>query len=99
MALVIAEPEMLAAAAGDFHDINSALRAASTAAAGPTTTVTPAGADLVSVLTAAQFAAHAWLYQAVCVQAGAVQDQLAATLGLSAGSYAVTEAANTAACS
>ncbi|BBU20662.1 PE family protein [Mycobacterium xenopi RIVM700367] len=99
MALVITEPEMLAAAAGDFHDINSVLRATNAAASGPTTAVMPAGADLVSVLTAAQFVAHAQLYQVVCAQAGAVQDQLATTLGVSAGSYAVTEAANTAACS
>jgi hypothetical protein len=98
MAFAIVQPELLAAAAGDFHDINSAMRAANAEAAGPTTAVAPAGADVVSVLTAAQFTAHAQLYQAVSAEAAAVQDQLATTLGVSAGSYAATEAANAAAC-
>ncbi len=56
----------------------------------------PAAADLVSLLTASQFAAHAQLYQQIGAQAVAVQEQLATTLGISAGSYAATEAANAA---
>ena len=39
------------------------------AAAAPTTGVVPAAADEVSALTAAQFAAHAQLYQAIGAQA------------------------------
>jgi hypothetical protein len=46
-------------------------------------------------LTAAQFAAHAQIYQAVSAQAGAVHDMFVTTLAASAGSYAATEAANT----
>ena len=56
----------------------------------------PAAADEVSALTAAQFAAHAQLYQAVAAQAAAIHEQFVNTLGTSAGSYAATEAANAA---
>ncbi len=56
MSSVIAEPNLLAEAAAKLHTINAALRAGNAAAAGPTTGVTPAAGDLVSALTAAQFA-------------------------------------------
>jgi PE family len=94
MAIVVAQPEILAAAVGELHAINAAMRSGNAAAAAPTTGLVPAAADMVSVLTAAQFAAHAQLYQAVSAQAAAVQDMLATMLGVSAGSYAATEAAN-----
>jgi hypothetical protein len=94
MSLVIAEPDILAGAAGELQSINAAMRAGNAAAAVPTTSVVPAAADLVSLLTASQFAAHARLYQEIGAQAAAVQEQLATMLGISAGSYAATEAAN-----
>jgi hypothetical protein len=97
MSLVIAQPDMLAAAAEELHALNVAVRAGNAAAAAPTTGVVPAAADLVSALTAAQFASHAQLYQAISAQAVTVQDQLATMLGISAASYAATEAANAAA--
>jgi len=56
--------------------------------------VVPAAADEVSALTAAQFAAHAAMYQAVAVQATAIHDLFVTTLGTSADSYAATEAAD-----
>ena len=59
--------------------------------------VVPAAADEVSALTAAQFAAHAQLYQAVAAQAVAIHEQFVNTLTTSAGSYAASEAANAAA--
>lgn len=96
MSLVIAQPEVLAAAAEELHSINATLRVGNAAAAGPTISVVPAAADLVSILTAAQFASHTRLYQAISAQAAAIQDQVATTLGVSAGSYAITEAANAA---
>ena len=52
-------------------------------------------ADEVSVLTAAQFAAHAGLYQAVSAQAGAAHSMFVSTPGACAASNAATEAANT----
>jgi hypothetical protein len=97
MSTVIAQPDVLAEAAGKLHTINAALRAGNAAAAGPTTGVTPAAGDVVSALTAAQFASHAQLYQTVSAHAAVVQDFMATVLGASSSSYAATEAANAAA--
>lgn len=91
---VIARPEILSAAAGKLHSINAAMQAGSVAAVAPTTGLVPAAADLVSVLTAAQFASHARIYQEISAQAAAAQGQLASMIGISAGSYSATEAAN-----
>ncbi len=97
MSFVTAQPEMLAAAASHLQGIGSALAAQNAAAAAPTTGVVPAAADEVSALTAAQFAAHAQMYQAVSAQAAAIHDMFVTVLQSSAGSYAATEAANAAA--
>lgn len=97
MSFVITQPESLTEAAGAFAAIGSAITSGSAAAASPTTTVVPAAADEVSALTAAQFVAHGLMFQEVSAQAAAIHEQFVATLGLSAGSYAVTEAANAAA--
>jgi hypothetical protein len=92
-----AQSDVLDAAAGELHSINAAVREGSSAAATPTTGVVPAAADMVSILTAARFSAHAQLFQDISVAAAAVREQLATTLGISAGSYAATEIANTSA--
>jgi hypothetical protein len=97
MSFVTAQPEMLTLAAGDLQGVGAAMAAGSMAAAGPTTGVVPAAADEVSALTAAQFAAHAQMYQAVSAQAAAIHEMFVTTLGTSAGSYAATEVANAAA--
>jgi hypothetical protein len=97
MSYVTTHPEMLSAAAGNLQDIGSAVSAGNAAAAGPTTGVVPAAADEVSALTAAQFAAHAQMYQDFSAQAAAIHEQFVATLATSAGSYLATEAANAAA--
>jgi hypothetical protein len=97
MSFVNTHPEALAAAASNLMGIGSSMRAGNTAAAAPTTGVIPAAADEVSALTAAQFAAHAQVYQAMAAQAAAIHEQFVATLGASSGSYAATEAANAAA--
>jgi hypothetical protein len=97
MSFVTTQPEALAAAAGSLQGIGSALDAQNAAAAAPTTGVVPAAADEVSALTAAQFAAHAQMYQAVSAQAAAIHEQFVSTLGISSGSYATTEIINTAA--
>ena len=94
MSFVTTQPEMLASAAGDLQSTGSAMAASSMASAGPSTGVVPAAADAVSALTAAQFAAHAQLYQAIGAEATAVHELFVKTLQVSAGSYAVTEAAN-----
>jgi hypothetical protein len=97
MSFVTTQPELLAVAAGNLQGIGSAMTVGSAAAAAPTTGVVPAAADEVSALTSAQFAAHAEMYQAVSAQAAAIHEMFVNTLGISAGSYAATEAANAAA--
>ena len=94
MSFVMMRPEMLAAAAGNLQALGSVINASNAAAAGSITGVVPAAADEVSALTAAQFAAHAAMYQAVSAQAAAIHELFVATVGTSAGSYAATEAAN-----
>lgn len=94
MSFVTTQPEALTAAASNLSSIAAGLAARNTAAAGPTTGVVPAAADEVSVLTAARFAAHAQMYQAVGARAAAIQQMFAANLNESAGTYAATEAAN-----
>jgi hypothetical protein len=94
MAFVTTQPELLAAAAGNLAGIGSVMTAGSAAAATPTTGVIPAAADPVSALTAAQFAAHAQMYQAMAAQAATIHEQFVATLSASSGSYAAAEAAN-----
>ena len=97
MSFVTTQPELLTTAAGNLLGIGAAMTAGNAAAAAPTAGVVPAAADEVSALTAAQFAAHAQMYQAVSAQAAAIHELFVNTLGVSAGSYAATEAANAAA--
>jgi hypothetical protein len=97
MSFVTTQPGMLAFAAGDLQSIGAAMAAGNMAAAAPTTGVVPAAADEVSALTAAQFAAHGQLYQAIGAQAAAIHELFVSALGTSAGSYAAAEAANAAA--
>ena len=97
MSFVTTQPEALSSAATALGGIGSSFSAQNAAAAAPTTGVVPAAADEVSALTAAQFAAHAQLYQTVSAHAAAVQEFMASVLGASSASYAATEAANAAA--
>jgi hypothetical protein len=95
MSFVLTQPELLTAAAGELTSVGAAINAENAAAAAPTTGVIPAAADEVSTLTAAQFVAHAQMYQALSAQAAAIHEAFVTTLGTTAGSYAATEAANT----
>ena len=94
MSFVTTQPEALAAAAGGLQGIGSALSAQNAAAAAPTTGVIPAAMDEVSALTAAQFAVHAEMYQAVSAQAAAVHEAVVHTLSMNGLSYLVTEVTN-----
>lgn len=96
MSFVTAYPEKLAAAAANLQSIGAAFNSGNAAAAAPTGGVVPAAADEVSVLTAAQFAAHAHRYQALGAQAAAIHQLLVDALSAAAASYATTEAANAA---
>jgi hypothetical protein len=54
--------------------------------------VIPAAADEVSVLTAAQFTAHAQMYQAVGTRPAAIHEVFVSTLSAGGEPYATTEA-------
>ena len=97
MSFVSTQPAELTAAAENLQGIGSSLAAQNVASAAPTTGVLPAAADAVSALTAAQFATHAEMYQAISAQAAAIHEMFVNTLDTTAGSYAATEAANAAA--
>ena len=97
MSFVTTHPEALAAAAGTLQGIGAAMSSQNAAAAAPTTGVVPAAADEVSALTAAQFAAHAQMYQAVSALAAEIHEMFINTLHMSSGSYRITELANVAA--
>jgi PE family len=97
MPFVTTQPEALTAAATSLAGIGTTMSAQNAAVAAPTTGVTPAAADEVSALTATQFVVHAQMYQAISAQAEAIHQLFVNTLGTSAVSYAITEAANAAA--
>jgi PE family len=97
MSFVTTQPEALTATAGHLMALGSALTASNSTVAEPTTAIAPAAADEVSALTAAAFAAHGVMYQEVSAQAAAIHQLFVSTMLASAGSYAVTEAANAAA--
>ncbi|OBJ04657.1 PE family protein [Mycobacterium sp. 1465703.0] len=94
MNFVTAQPESLSVAAGRLQEIGSALIAQNAATAAPMTGVVPAAADVVSMLTAAQFAKYGQMFQALSAQAAALHENMVTTLQASAGSYAATEAIN-----
>jgi hypothetical protein len=94
MSFVTTQPDDLSAAAANLTEIGTTMSAQNSAAAAPTAGVVPAAADEVSALTAAQFAIHAQMYQAISAQAEAIHQSFVSTLAKSAASYAVTEAAN-----
>ncbi|MEE2855491.1 MAG: PE family protein [Actinomycetota bacterium] len=94
MNFVMAQPDSLSVAAGLLQEIGSALTAQNSATAVPMTGVVPAAADVVSLLTAALFAQHGQMFQALSAQAAAVHENFVNTLQTSAGSYAATEAIN-----
>jgi predicted RecA/RadA family phage recombinase len=93
MNYVIADPEMMTAAAADLATIGSNVNAAHMVAAARTTSVIPAAADEVSAGIAHLFSQHAANYQALAGQAAAFQEQFVQHLTAGAFSYANIEAA------
>jgi hypothetical protein len=90
---------LITTAARDIAEIQTAITAAKTAAAGPTTGVAAAAADEVSAATAKLFGGYAQEYQAVLAQAAAFHEEFAAALASAGNAYAAAEAANTGAIS
>ncbi|OBI13016.1 hypothetical protein A5712_05990 [Mycobacterium sp. E2327] len=94
MSFVIAQPELVQAAAQNLAGIRSALSEASAAAAGPTTGVVAAAHDEVSGAIAALFDSFGREYQAISLQAQAFHAQFVNLMNAGAGAYLSTEAAN-----
>lgn len=97
MSFLTTQPEELSAAAGKLETIGAAMSAENVAAAAPTTGVLPAAADEVSALQASLFTAYGTLYQQVSAEATVMYDMMVNTLGVSAGTYAAAEVANSSA--
>lgn len=98
MSFLTTQPEELAAAAGKLETIGATMDAENVAAVAPTTTgVIPAAADEVSALQASLFTAYGTLYQQVSAEAATLYDMFVRTLGVSAGTYAAAETANSSA--
>ncbi len=93
MTNLIADPQLLTAAAADTQQINAALSQARAAAAGPTTSVVAAAADEISAAAAQMFGAYGAQYQGILAQASAFHEQFAASLAAASGTYAGAEAA------
>lgn len=96
MSFLTAVPAELAAAAAQLGAIGSALAAQNAGAAAPTTFISPAAADQVSILQSSIFTAYGALYQQLAAEAQAIQEQFVQTLGMSSGTYQATESSNAA---
>jgi hypothetical protein len=96
MTSLITQPQLMATAAANAAEINSAISAAKAAAAGPTTGLVAAAQDEVSAMTATLFGAYGQEYQAILQQASAFHEQFVAALSAAGNAYAEAEAANAA---
>jgi hypothetical protein len=97
MSFLTTIPQELLSAASQLEGIGTSLTAQNAGAAAPTTAITPAASDPVSILQSGIFSSYGTLYQQLAAEAQAIQQQFTSTLGISSGSYTATEAANAAA--
>jgi hypothetical protein len=96
MSYVIADPEMMTAAASDLATIESDLSAAHLVAAGRTTSVIPAAADEVSAGIANLMSTHARAFQAMAQGAAKFHQQFTHNINDAAASYSSAESVNAA---
>src|SRR5580693_4290757 len=94
MTSLVTQPQLMATAAADAAQINSAISAARAAAAGPTTGLVAAAQDEVSAMTATLFGAYGQEYQAILQQASAFHEQFVAALSAAGNAYTEAESAN-----
>src|SRR6202453_4878465 len=94
MTSLVTQPQLMATAATDAAQINSAISAARAAAAGPTTSLVAAAQVEVSAMTATLFGAYGQEYQAILQQASAFHEQFVAALAAAGNAYTEAEAAN-----
>ena len=91
MAYVLADPEMMTAAASDLATIGSDLSAAHLVAAARTTSVIPAAADDVSAGIANLMSTHARAFQAMAQSASTFHQQFTHNINAAAASYSSAE--------
>lgn len=94
MSHVLAALEALVTAAADVAAIETTIRTASAAAAGPTSGVLAAAGDEVSAAIANVFGGYGQEYQALIGQAAAFHAEFTKALAAAGGAYAEAEAAN-----
>jgi PE family/PPE-SVP subfamily C-terminal region len=94
MSYVNTAPAAISAAATQLEGIGNSFAAESAGAAAPTTAISPAAADEVSILQSGVFSTYGQLYQTVSAQAQAIHQQFVNTLQQSSGSYQETEGVN-----
>uniref|UniRef100_UPI0012E94D90 PE family protein n=1 Tax=Mycobacterium sp. Marseille-P9652 TaxID=2654950 RepID=UPI0012E94D90 len=94
MSFIITVPDAIGSAAADLSNVATTLGIASSAAALPTTEIVASAGDEVSAAIAAVFSEHGLGFQAVSAQAADFHEQFVGALTATAGSYALTEAAN-----
>lgn len=94
---VTANSAEMGATAGALGAVTAAFAGANAAASAPTTAVAPAQANETALLLSSAFGAQGALYQSLAAMAATWQGMFSETLAVSGASYAVTEAANTAA--
>ncbi|WP_083271240.1 PE family protein [Mycobacterium gordonae] len=94
MSYVIATPAALAAASTNLSDIGEAIRAATAAAASPTTGIAAAAADEVSAAIARLFGTFGHQYQLASAQAAAANDEFVQAFQSGAAAYERIEFSN-----
>jgi PE family/PPE-SVP subfamily C-terminal region len=94
MSYVTTAPAAISEAATQLEGVGSSFAAESAGAAAPTTAISPAAADEVSLMQSGVFSTYGQLYQTVSAQAQAVHQQFVNTLQQSSNSYQETEGAN-----
>jgi len=94
MSYVNTAPAAIAAAATQLEGVGNSFATESAGAAAPTTAISPAASDEVSILQSGVFSTYGQLYQTVSAQAQAVHQQFVNTLQQSSSSYQETEGAN-----
>src|ERR1700743_1746618 len=94
MSFVFMSPDVLAMTASDLANLGSTINQATSAAAGPTTTVLAAAQDEVSAAVAELFGGYAKNFQDMSAQVAAFHDDFVQALATSGGSYVSAEASN-----
>ena len=96
MSYMVTSPELLASTAADVQRIGSAIGAASTTAAGPTTGLVAAAQDEVSAAIAKLFGVYGEEYQGLLSQSTLFHSQFTQALAVAANAYTQAETANAA---